>query len=173
MPLYRLGERVPRIDPSAWVHESAVLIGAVVLGARASVWPNAVLRADNEPIEIGEETNIQDGCVLHCDPGAPVRIGARVSVGHMAMLHGCEIGDDVLVGIQAVVLNGAGIARGSVLGAGALLTEKKQIPEDSVAVGSPAKVVRPATAADLAIIRANAASYVRRAALFRAELTRI
>jgi carbonic anhydrase/acetyltransferase-like protein (isoleucine patch superfamily) len=173
MALYRLGDRVPRVDPTAWVHESAVLIGAVTLGPRVSIWPGAVLRADNEPIEVGEESNIQDGCVLHADPGTPLRIGARVSVGHMAMLHGCVLGDDVLVGIQAVVLNGARIARGSLLGASALLTEGKEIPEDSVAIGAPAKVVRPATAADLAMIRANADSYARRAAMYRTQMVRI
>jgi len=173
MALYRLGDRAPVLHPEAWVHESAVLIGAVVLGARASVWPGAVIRADNEPIEIGEESNVQDGCVLHTDPGLPMRIGARVSIGHMAMLHGCTIADEVLVGIQSVVLNGAVLGKGSILGACALLSEGKQLPEASVALGAPAKVVRPATDSDREMILRNAAAYARRCARYRDELVRV
>lgn len=173
MAIYRLGERRPEIHPSAYVHESAVLIGAVVLGPRASVWPGAVLRADNEPIEIGEETNVQDGCVLHTDPGLPIRIGARVSVGHQSMLHGCTIGDGSLIGIQAVILNECAVGRNCLIGACALLTERKQIPDASMVVGTPAKVLRALRPEEIERMADNALSYVRRAALFAAELQRL
>jgi len=171
--IYRLGERRPEIHPSAYVHESAVLIGAVVLGPRASVWPGAVLRADNEPIEIGEETNVQDGCVLHTDPGLPIRIGARVSVGHQSMLHGCTIGDGSLIGIQTVILNECAVGRNCLIGACALLTERKQIPDASMVVGTPAKVLRALRPEEIERMADNALSYVRRAALFAAELQRL
>jgi len=171
--IYRLGERRPQIDPSAYVHESAVLIGAVVLGPRASVWPGAVLRADNEPIEIGEETNVQDGCVLHTDPGLPIRIGARVSIGHQSMLHGCSIGDGSLIGIQAVILNECVIGQNCLVGAAALLTERNQIPDGSMVIGAPAKVHRTLRPEEIERMAENAASYVRRAVLFGAELQRL
>lgn len=171
--IYRLGERQPVIDPSAYVHESAVLIGAVTLGPRASVWPGAVVRADNEPIVIGAETNIQDGCVLHTDPGLPMHIGAGVSIGHQSMLHGCTIGDGSLIGIQAVVLNRCAIGRNCLIGAASLLTEGKQVADGYLVVGSPARPSRALTAAEIEGLAANAASYVRRAQLFKAELGRI
>jgi carbonic anhydrase/acetyltransferase-like protein (isoleucine patch superfamily) len=155
------------------VHESAVLIGAVVLGPRASVWPGAVLRADNEPIEVGEEANVQDGCVLHTDPGLPIRIGARVSVGHQSMLHGCAIGEGSLIGIQAVILNECVIGRNCLIGASALLTERKHIPDGSMVVGTPAKVLRALRPEEIERMAENALSYVRRAALFAAELQRL
>ncbi|HYA65483.1 MAG TPA: gamma carbonic anhydrase family protein [Burkholderiaceae bacterium] len=173
MAIYRLGERRPEIHPSAYVHESAVLIGAVVLGPRASVWPGAVLRADNEPIEVGEETNVQDGCVLHTDPGLPIRIGARVSVGHQSMLHGCAIGEGSLIGIQAVILNECVVGRNCLIGASALLTERKHIPDGSMVVGAPAKVLRALRPEEIERMADNAMSYVRRAALFAAELQRL
>jgi len=171
--IYRLGERRPQIHPTAFVHESAVLIGAVVLGPRASVWPCAVLRGDNEPIEIGEESNVQDGCVLHTDPGLPIRIGARVSIGHQSMLHGCTVGDGSLIGIQAVILNQCVIGRNCLIGASALLTERKQIPEGSMVVGTPAKVLRALRPEEIERMSDNALSYVRRAALFGAEQQRL
>jgi len=171
--IYRLGERRPQIHPSAYVHESAVLIGAVVLGARASIWPCAVLRADNEPIEIGEETNVQDGCVLHTDPGLPVRVGMRVSVGHQSMLHGCMIGDGSLIGIQAVILNECVVGRNCLIGAAALLTERKQIPDESMVVGAPGRVLRALRPEEIEHMARNALEYVRRAALFGAELQRL
>jgi len=171
--IYRLGERRPEIHSSAYVHESAVLIGAVVLGPRASVWPGAVLRADNEPIEIGEETNVQDGCVLHTDPGLRIRIGAGVSVGHQSMLHGCTIGDGSLIGIQAVILNECVVGRNCLIGACALLTERKQIPDASMVVGAPAKILRALRPEEIEHMADNALSYVRRAALFAAELQRL
>jgi len=173
LAIYRLGHRTPEIDPSAYVHESAVLIGAVTLGPRASVWPGAVLRADNEPIVIGAESNIQDACVLHTDPGLPMHIGAGVSVGHQSMLHGCTIGDGSLIGIQSVILNACVIGRNCLVGACALITERKQIPDASMVLGAPGKIVRPLEAEEIARLALNAQSYVRRAQLFRAELQRL
>jgi carbonic anhydrase/acetyltransferase-like protein (isoleucine patch superfamily) len=173
MPIYRLGARKPQIHASAFVHESAVLIGSVVVGARASVWPCAVLRGDNEPIVIGDETNIQDGCVLHADPGMPLTIGAGVSIGHQSMLHGCTIGDGSLIGIQSVVLNGCVIGANCLLGACSLLPERKKIDDASLAVGVPARVIRHLEAEDIERLVQNAQSYVRRAALFHAEMERL
>lgn len=173
MAIYRLGERRPEIHSSAYVHESAVLIGAVVLGPRASIWPGAVLRADNEAIHIGEETNVQDGCVLHTDPGLPVRVGARVSVGHQSMLHGCTVGDGSLIGIQAVILNEAVVGRNCLIGACSLVTEHKQIADGSMVVGAPAKVLRALRPEEIERMADNALSYMRRAALFAAELQRL
>ena len=125
-----------------WVAPNATLIGQVVLERDASVWFNAVLRGDNEPIVVGAGSNVQDGCVLHTDPGFPIHIERDVTVGHMVMLHGCTIGDGSLIGIGAVVLNGAKIGRNCIIGAGALVTEGKEIPDNSLVVGSPAKVKR-------------------------------
>ena len=118
MGIYQLGERVPQIDPSAYVFDTATLIGTVILGARVSIWPYATLRGDNEPIEIGDDSNVQECSVLHADPGFPLTIGRRVTVGHQVMLHGCTIGDGSLIGIQAIVLNGAVIGRNCLIGAG-------------------------------------------------------
>lgn len=170
MPIHRLGERAPRLAPDAWVAPGAQLVGEVVLGAGASVWFNAVLRADNEPIEVGEGSNVQEGAVLHGDPGFPVRIGAGVTVGHQAMLHGCTIGDGTLVGIQAIVLNGARIGRDCLIGAGALIPEGREIPDRSVVLGAPGKVVRELSEADAAMLRANAQAYVLRARAYRERL---
>lgn len=173
MAIYRLGERRPEVHPSAYVHESAVLIGAVTLGPRVSIWPGAVLRGDNEPIEIAEETNVQDGCILHTDPGLPLRVGARVSIGHQSMLHGCTIGDGSLIGIQAVLLNECVVGKNCLVGASALVTERKQIPDGSMVVGAPGRILRALSAEEIERMADNAASYVRRAALFRAELQRL
>ncbi len=173
MAIYRLGEARPDIDPSAYVHESAVIIGAVTLGPRASVWPGAVLRADNAPIVIGAESNVQDACVLHTDPGMPIHIGARVSVGHQSMLHGCSIGDGSLIGIQAIVLNACVIGRDCLVGAGSLLTERKQFDDGSMVIGAPARWARALQPEEIARLAQNAASYVARAALFRTGLERL
>jgi carbonic anhydrase/acetyltransferase-like protein (isoleucine patch superfamily) len=167
--IYRLGDRRPDIHPEAYVHESAVIIGAVTLGARTSVWPGAVLRGDHEPIVIGAECNVQDNCVLHVDPGLPIHIGKGVTVGHQAMLHGCTIGDGSLIGIQAVVLNECVIGTNCLLGACALLTERKHVPDGSMAVGAPAKILRPLRPEEIEMLAKTARSYVRRAALFKAE----
>jgi carbonic anhydrase/acetyltransferase-like protein (isoleucine patch superfamily) len=173
MAVYQLGERVPQIDASAYIFESATLIGTVILGARVSIWPYAILRADNEPIRIGDDSNVQECSVLHADPGFPLTIGRGVTVGHQAMLHGCTIGDGSLIGIQAVVLNGAMIGKNCLIGAGALVTEGKQIPDNSVVIGSPAKVVRQLAAPDIERMQADNDSYVQRSIAYRRELKRI
>lgn len=142
MAIYQLGDDVPRIATTAWVADSATVIGRVHLLDEASVWYGAVLRGDNEAITLGARSNVQEGCVLHTDPGCPLVIGAGVTVGHQAMLHGCTIGDDTLIGIQAVVLNRARIGKGCLVGAGAVVTEDKDFPDHSLILGAPAKVVR-------------------------------
>jgi len=129
-----------------YIHPSAVIIGDVTLGTDASVWPTAVLRGDNDAIEIGDETNVQDGAVIHVDPGKPVHVGHRVTIGHRAVIHGCTIGDDCLIGIGAIVLNRAVIGAGSVVGAGAVVLENTIIPPNSLVLGVPAKVVKPVDA---------------------------
>ena len=173
MPIYQLGDWVPRIDPSAYVHETAVLIGQVSIGPNASVWPLATIRGDNEPIVLGEDSNCQEGCTLHADPGFALTIGRGVTVGHHVMLHGCTIGDDSLIGIQAVILNGAVIGRGCLIGACSLVTEGTRIPDGSVILGSPGKVVRPLDAEGLERVRAAAQTYVARGHRYKAALKRI
>lgn len=159
--IYALDGIRPEIHETAWIAPTAVLIGRVVVKAGASVWWGAVLRGDNEPIVVGEGSNVQDGTVCHTDPGTPVEIGADVTVGHMAMLHGCTIGEGSLIGIGAVLLNGARIGRGVVIGAGALVTENKEFPDGSLVMGSPAKVVREAKPELLERARRGTAKYVR------------
>jgi carbonic anhydrase/acetyltransferase-like protein (isoleucine patch superfamily) len=173
MPIYRLGDAVPQIDPSAWVADNATVIGHVTLGPGASVWFGAVLRADNEPIVIGARSNVQENAVLHTDPGRPLMLGEDVTIGHLAMLHGCSIGDGSLVGIQATLLNGATIGRGSIVGAGALVTEDKIFADASLLVGSPAAFKRALTPAQVEGLKAIAAGYVERARRYRHELARI
>ena len=151
----------PVIDPSAWVHPSAVVVGRVTLGKRVSIWPGAVLRGDILEIEIGEESNIQDLCVAHTSHGvAPVRIGRRVVVGHRVILHGVTVGDDALVGMGAILLDGSELGAGSILAAGALLTEGAKIPPGQLAMGIPAKVIRPVTPAEASRIREGAKEYL-------------
>jgi carbonic anhydrase/acetyltransferase-like protein (isoleucine patch superfamily) len=145
MAIYQLDDVVPQIAATAWVADSASVIGNVVLEEGASVWYGAVLRGDNDRIHLGRNTNIQDGSVLHTDAGMPLTLGDNVTVGHQVMLHGCSIGDGTLVGIQAVVLNGAKIGRHCIVGAGALVTEGKEFPDGSLIVGAPAKLVRMLT----------------------------
>ena len=142
MAIYQLGDDAPEIDASAYVTDTASLIGKVTLGANASVWFGATLRGDNERITIGADSNVQEGAVMHTDPGHPLVVGERVTIGHQAMLHGCTIGDGSLVGIQAVILNGAKIGRGCLVGAGALVTEGREFPDGSLILGTPAKVAR-------------------------------
>ena len=173
MALYRLRDHAPQVPASAYVAAEATLVGRVTLGERASVWFGAVARGDNEPITIGDESNVQEGAVLHADPGFPLAIGRRVTIGHQAMVHGCTIGDGSLIGIQAVVMNGAVIGRDSIVGAGAIVTEGKRFPERSLILGAPAKVVRELTEADLKNLAAAADGYVQRAGAFRAELVRV
>ncbi|HET9645786.1 MAG TPA: gamma carbonic anhydrase family protein [Burkholderiaceae bacterium] len=170
MTIYRLNDDVPRIAPSAFVAREATLIGKVSLGEQTSVWPGAVVRADNEPIRIGDRTNVQEGAVLHADPGFPLTIGEDVTVGHQAMLHGCTIGPGSLIGIQAVVLNGATIGRHCLIGAGAIVTEGKAFPDRSLILGVPAKVVRELTDEDVARLQQAAEVYTRKADLYRSGL---
>jgi carbonic anhydrase/acetyltransferase-like protein (isoleucine patch superfamily) len=168
--IYRLGERSVRAEGEYFIAESAIVIGAVLLKSNASVWFNAVLRGDNDLITIGENSNIQDGSVLHTDPGFPLTIADHVTVGHKVMLHGCTIGSNTLIGINAVVLNGAKIGRNCLIGANALITEGKEIPDNSMVMGSPGKVVRELTADQIASLRASALGYVANARRFKRDL---
>lgn len=162
--------KVPNIAASAYVDPSAQVIGDVVLGDRASIWPNVTARGDVNSIRIGDETNIQDNSVLHCDAGLfPLNIGCRVTVGHLAMIHGCTIEDDCLIGIGAVVLNGAKIGKGSVVAAGAVVPEGAEVPPYSMVMGVPAKVKRPLTDAERKRFRENAMHYVEAARIYRDE----
>jgi carbonic anhydrase/acetyltransferase-like protein (isoleucine patch superfamily) len=170
MMLYALANLQPTLGPGAWVAPSADLIGDVRLGRRASVWFGAILRADNTPLVIGDETNIQDGAVGHSDPGVPLTIGARVTVGHQAILHGCTIADDCLIGMGARILNGAVLASECVVGAGALITEGKSFPAGSLVVGSPARVVRQLSDAEKHALRTSAAGYADKAARYGSAL---
>jgi len=170
MTLYRIGEVEPQLGEGAWAAPSADLIGDIRLGARASIWFQAVIRADNTPIVIGEESNIQDGSVCHSDPGFPLTIGARVTVGHQAILHGCTIGDDCLIGMGARILNGAVIAPDCLVGAGALITEGKHFESGSLIVGAPGRVARQLTDAEKQALRVSAAHYVDKAARYAREL---
>ena len=173
MALYELDGIAPRVAESAWVAESAEVMGTVALGEDASIWFGAVLRGDNDPITIGAGTNVQDGSVLHADIGQPLTLGERVTVGHKVMLHGCTIGDESLIGIGAVVLNGAKIGRHCLVGAGALVTEGKEFPDGSMILGSPARVVRQLTPEQIEGLRRSAQGYVENARRFRAGLHRI
>ena len=170
MTLYCLGELSPRIGAGAWAAPSADLVGDVRLGPRASVWFGAVIRADNTPIDIAEDSNIQDGAICHSDPGFPLSIGARVTVGHQAILHGCTVGDDCLVGMGARILNGAVLEPECLVGAGALITEGKRFPSGSLIVGAPARAVRQLTAEEKHSLRASAATYAEKAAQFASAL---
>ncbi len=152
----------PKIDDEAFVAPTAVVVGAVTMGAESSIWYGAVARADHETIEIGERSNVQDGSTLHSDPGSPRVIGRGVTVGHNVVLHGARVDDDVLVGMGSVVMNGAHIGSGSIVAAGAVVTQGKVFPPRSVIAGIPATVVRQATDDDLAPIQGNAAAYYER-----------
>lgn len=156
----RLGRDAPELGPGTFVHERAEVIGRVVLGARTSVWPMAVIRGDAERIAIGAETNLQDGVVVHADPGLPCVVGDRVTVGHGACLHGCSIADEVLIGIGSVVLNGARVGSGSIVGAGAVVPEGMQVPPGSLVLGVPARIVRETTPAQREGLIASARRYV-------------
>lgn len=170
MSIYALDQIEPQIAQSVWIAHNATIIGDVALGERSSVWFNVVIRGDNAPIKIGDETNIQDGSVLHNDEGVPLTIGSRVTVGHMAMLHGCTIGDDCLIGIDAVVLNDAVIGKGCLIAANALIPEGKIIPDRSLVVGSPGRILRTLTDEEFAKLNANAQHYVDNARRFQTGL---
>jgi carbonic anhydrase/acetyltransferase-like protein (isoleucine patch superfamily) len=172
MSLYAFEGATPEVpkDGDFWVAPGARVIGRVILRPGASVWFNAVLRGDNEPIVVGEGSNVQDGCVCHTDMGFPLTIGPGCTIGHMAILHGCTVGEGSLVGMGATVLNGAVIGARALLGAGALLTEGREVPDGSLAVGRPARVVRALTPAELEGLARSAAGYRARMARFRTGL---
>ena len=173
MALYALEDRIPQVDPTAWIADEACVIGQVTVGPQAGIWYGAVVRGDTAPIHIGARSNVQDNSVLHVDMDVPLVIGEDVTVGHQVMLHGCTIGDGSLIGIQAVVLNGARIGRNCLVGAGALVTEGKEFPDGSLIMGSPAKVVRELTPEALERMRRSAAFYVHNAQRHRGGLRRV
>ena len=173
MAIYALGELAPQIDDTAWVADSAQVMGDVELAAGVNIWFNAVLRGDNTKLAIGRGSNIQDGAVLHSDAGFPLTLGEHVSVGHQVMLHGCTVGDGSLIGIQSVILNGARIGRNCLVGAGSLVTEGKEFEDGSLIMGRPAKVVRMLTPEQLESQRRIAARYVEKAQVYKAGLKKL
>jgi carbonic anhydrase/acetyltransferase-like protein (isoleucine patch superfamily) len=173
MALYQLADVSPTVAATAYVAPNATVVGNAVLDEHSSVWFGATLRGDNEVIRIGAHSNVQDGAVLHTDPGYPLLIGTHVSIGHQAMLHGCTVGDGSLIGIQAVVLNAAVIGRGCLVGAGALITERKEFADGMLILGSPAKAVRELTPEERENLLKAAANYAARGAHYRAHLRRI
>ena len=172
MSVYNLGNVTPVLpnDDEYWIAPNAVVMGKVILHKNASVWFGATLRGDNDPITIGEGSNVQDGSVLHTDTGSPLTIGKNVTVGHMVMLHGCTIGDNSLVGIGSIVLNGARIGKNCLIGANCLITEGKEIPDNSLVMGAPGKVVREITAEQAAMMIGGSMHYVENWKRYRREL---
>ena len=158
--IYDLEKNVPEISTDSWVAPNAIIIGKVKLEKNSSIWFNAVLRGDIEKIVIGENSNIQDGSVLHTDPGYPLTVGKGVTVGHMVMLHGCEISDDTLIGIGSTILNKEKIGKNCIIGSNTLVTENKVIPDNSLVLGSPGKVIRKVTDDEIKVICENAKHYV-------------
>lgn len=173
MALYELDGVAPQRADGTWVADSAQVMGSVVLGENVSIWFGAVLRGDTEPITIGRNSNVQDLSVLHADVGCPLTIGENVTIGHQVMLHGCTVGDNSLIGIQAVVLNNARIGRNSIVGAGSVVTEGKEFPDNSLIIGAPAKVVRTLDDAAVAKLRASAEHYVDNGRRFAKGLKKI
>ena len=171
MAIYSLGDRRPSLGREVWIAPNATVIGDVRLGDHASVWWNAVLRGDNDTITIGANSNIQDASVLHVDAGVPLTVGLNVTVGHLVMLHGCTVGDGSLIGIKSVILNHAVIGRDCIIGANSLIAEGKVIPERSLVMGSPGKVVRELTDEEVARLQSAAQGYVANAQRYRTELT--
>ncbi|MEM8979227.1 MAG: gamma carbonic anhydrase family protein [Pseudomonadota bacterium] len=168
--IYALGELTPQIDPTAWVAPDANVIGNIILAAQSSVWFGATLRGDNEVIELGAGSNVQEACVLHTDMGYPLTIGRDCTIGHSAILHGCTIGDESLIGMGATVLNGARIGKNCLIGAGALVTEGKEIPDGSLVLGSPARVVKALGDSAIAGLKASALGYQMNAKRFVQDL---
>jgi carbonic anhydrase/acetyltransferase-like protein (isoleucine patch superfamily) len=168
--IYSLDERHVEFRGNYYIAPGASVIGSVVLGHNASVWFNCVLRADNDVITVGDNTNVQDASVLHIDEGVPLTLGANVSIGHKVMLHGCSVGDNSLIGINAVVLNNARIGKNCLVGASALITEGKEIPDGSLVLGSPGRVVRALTESEIKGISEIAEHYVQKSALYRRSL---
>ena len=171
--IYQLEDAVPQIHASAWVAENATLAGQITLQKDVSIWFNAVLRAEHAPITVGEGSNIQDGTVCNVDPGMPLTIGRSVTVGHKVMLHGCTIGDESLIGINAVILNGAKIGRNCLIGANSLIPEGKEIPDGSLVMGSPGKIVRTLSEAQIEGLKASAMHYVENGRRYKASLVRV
>ncbi len=169
--IYSLDGVSPTVDAEAWIAPGCHVIGNVTLAARSSVWFGTTIRGDNEPIAVGEGSNIQENCVLHTDPGCPLTIGPNCTIGHKAMLHGCTIGEQSLIGMGATVLNGATIGKNCLIGAGALITEGKTIPDGSLVMGVPGKVVRELDEAAIKGLLQSALHYQQNAARFRAGLT--
>ena len=158
--IYEVEKHVPNMDPECWIAPNAIIVGKVHLKKNSNIWFNTVLRGDVDQITIGENTNVQDGSVIHTDPGCPTIVGNGVTVGHVVMLHGCEIADDCLIGIGSIILNKAKIGKNSIIGANALVTENKIIPERSLVLGSPGKVIRQVTDEEIEGIKKNARHYV-------------
>ena len=173
MAIFKIGTHTPDVDASAYVTDSASVIGNVHLAANTSIWFGAALRGDNELISIGEGSNVQECAVLHTDLGYPLKVGKNVTIGHQAMLHGCTVGDGSLIGIQAVVLDGAVIGKNCLVAAGALVTSGKEFPDNSLIMGSPAKAVRELTQDQINDIQRGVQTYIERAAYFKQELKRI
>ncbi|WP_102959837.1 gamma carbonic anhydrase family protein [Mangrovicella endophytica] len=171
MTIYQLNGIAPTLaDDSCWIAPSAAVIGQVTLGAEVGIWFGAVLRGDNEPITIGARTNVQELVMIHTDPGLPATIGEGCTIGHSAIIHGCTIGDNTLIGMGATILNGARIGRNCLIGAGALVTEGKEIPDNSLVIGAPGKVARELDEAAIEKLRQSAANYVANARRFAAGL---
>ncbi|MFK0206268.1 gamma carbonic anhydrase family protein [Agrobacterium sp. NPDC090283] len=174
MAIYILNGKAPEFSADkTWIAETAAVIGDVSLGDDVGIWFGAVLRGDNTPISIGRMTNIQENCVVHSDPGFPATIGEGCTIGHGAIVHGCSIGDNTLIGMGAIVLNGAVIGRNCVIGASALVREKEQIPDNSLVVGSPAKIIRQIDEKGEAILRKSSEDYAEKARHFMSALQRI
>jgi len=173
MAIFKIGTHTPDVDSSAYVTDSASVIGQVHLAANTSIWFGAALRGDNELISIGEGSNVQECAVLHTDIGYPLVVGKNVTIGHQAMLHGCTVGDGSLIGIQAVVLDGAVIGKNCLVAAGALVTSGKEFPDNSLIMGSPAKAVRELTQEQINDIQRGVTTYIERAAYFKQQLKRI
>ncbi len=173
MAVYEVDGKTPQVDSTAWIADSAQVMGHVTLGPDASVWFGCVLRGDTESMTIGEGSNIQDLTVMHADHGLPLTIGKHVTVGHKVMLHGCTIGAESLIGIGAIVLNGARIGKNCLVGAGSLVTEGKEFPDGSMIMGTPAKVVRQLTPEQIEGLRLSAQHYIDNARMFRATLKKL
>lgn len=173
MTVYAIGDRTPHIATSSWIAPNASVIGSVTLGEDSSVWWNSVLRGDDEAINIGARCNIQDGSVLHADPGVPLTLAGDVTIGHMAMLHGCTVGEGSLIGIKAVILNRAVIGKGCLIGANTLIPEGKIIPDYSLVVGSPGRILRTLSEEEVARLRATAGHYVEASQHYRDELQQL
>jgi carbonic anhydrase/acetyltransferase-like protein (isoleucine patch superfamily) len=173
MAIFSVNDRTPEFRGEHWfVADNATVVGSVILENNASVWFNSVVRGDNDVITIGENSNVQDGCVLHADPGYKLTIGRNVTVGHMVMLHGCTIGDNSLIGVKCVILNGAVIGNNCLIGANSLIPEGKVIPDGSLVVGSPGKVLRQVTDEQMSYIRYGAEHYVENFKRYQRELKR-